>query len=73
MKLKINCDVCDARRINESNYRGYEEILIKADTMIVDDRSRQVMSMLPFTIEADSLRSESLISSGKEIQRVNGI
>ena len=26
MRLQINCDECDATKINEDNYKDYEEI-----------------------------------------------
>ena len=48
MRLKITCDTCDARKINEDNYREYEEILISTDEMLVDERSKNILHRLPF-------------------------
>ena len=36
MKLRINCETCDARRINEENYREFEQIKIYTEKPSVE-------------------------------------
>lgn len=73
MRLKINCDVCEARKINEDNYKEYEEIIISTDKMMVDDRSKQILHSLPFSIRADEIKSQELNEKQSEVQNINGI
>jgi hypothetical protein len=73
MRLKINCDVCDTRKVNEDNYKEYEEIIISADKVIVDERSKQILSKLPFNIKADEIRSDEQDRPQKDVQNVNGV
>ncbi|MCR4756534.1 MAG: hypothetical protein K5792_01925 [Butyrivibrio sp.] len=74
MKLKINCDKCDARKIVEENYTQYDEIVINTDELVVDSRSKAVLNRLPFNISADYVRSRDDEESQKSSARtVNGI
>ncbi|MBE5841881.1 MAG: hypothetical protein E7304_10815 [Butyrivibrio sp.] len=74
MKLKINCDKCDARKIVEENYTQYDEIVINTDELVVDSRSKAVLNRLPFNISADYVRSRDDEESQKPSARtVNGI
>ncbi|WP_026526451.1 hypothetical protein [Butyrivibrio sp. VCD2006] len=73
MRLKINCDTCDARKINEDNYKGYEEIIVNADEMIVDERSKNILHRLPFSIKADEVRTVELGDTVKNVQSINGV
>lgn len=52
-KLVVNCDICDARNISEENYNGYEEILINADCLLVNEKSKAILSGLPLTCNID--------------------
>lgn len=49
----LNCDVCDARRINEESLSGYEQIMINADMLLVDEHSRSILNRLPMVCNAD--------------------
>lgn len=60
MKLRINCHTCDARKINEANYQDYEQIRIYAQELLVDDRSKEILNRLPFSIKAEEVRSKDL-------------
>ncbi len=51
-RLEINCAKCDARNINEESYAGYDAIEINAAIMLIDDRSRAVLSRLGAEINA---------------------
>ena len=73
MRLKINCDTCDARKVNEDNYKEYEEIIINTDEMIVDERSKNILHRLPFSIKADDIRSQELNEVVKNVQSINGV
>ena len=51
--LVVNCDLCDARKINEENYQCYEEITLNADVVFVDERSKSVLNRLPVKLNMD--------------------
>ena len=44
--LEISCAKCDARNINEELYSKYDTIEINTAVMLIDDRSREVLSRL---------------------------
>ncbi|MBE5836062.1 MAG: hypothetical protein E7309_15710 [Butyrivibrio sp.] len=73
MKLHITSDVVEARKINEQNYVDYDEIIIVADEIIVDDRSRNILKKLPFSITADEYRNGDEENDSNVItQNING-
>ena len=72
MRLKINCDECDARKINEDNYKEYEERTINTDELIVDDRSKAILNRLPFNIHADEVVSDDNNERSNQLT-INGI
>lgn len=39
-RLVINCDICDTRKIEEENYSNYEQIVINADSIIINEKSK---------------------------------
>ncbi len=74
MKLRINCQTCDARRINEENYREFSQIRIYTEELLVDDRSKEVLNRLPFNIKAEEVRTKDLAEDpGNKSQNINGI
>ncbi len=73
MRLKINCDTCDARKVNEENYTQYSEIIINTDEMIVDARSKAILNKLPFNISADNYKSEESGSASAKTRAINGV
>ena len=38
----VNCDVCDARKIQEESLSGYEQIILNTDFLLVDERAMLV-------------------------------
>ena len=50
--LEISCAKCDARNINEELYSKYDTIEINTAVMLIDDRSREVLSRLGAEIHA---------------------
>ncbi len=74
MKLRINCQTCDARRINEANYKEFSSIRIYTEELIVDDRSKEILNRLPFNIKAEEVRSKDISEApGNMTQTINGI
>ncbi|MDE6750288.1 MAG: hypothetical protein K2K21_14685 [Lachnospiraceae bacterium] len=52
-KLLLNCDVCDTRKMKEEDYSHYEHIVINADALIVNEKSKSILSRLPVIINSD--------------------
>ncbi len=52
-KLLLNCDVCDTRKMKEEDYSHYEHIVINTDALIVNEKSKSILSRLPLTINSD--------------------
>ena len=74
MKLRINCETCDARRINEDNYKEFSSIRIYTENLIVDDRSKEILNRLPFNIKAEEVRSKDIGEApGNMTQTINGV
>lgn len=70
-KLAINCDICDARKIVEENYSFYENILLNADVLLVDGKSKAILSRLPITSNVDeSIELADDVES--PVQTING-
>lgn len=51
----LNCDVCDARKINAESLAGYKKIVINADLILVDERSREALNRLPMECNTDGM------------------
>ena len=54
MKLIINADVCDARRVREENYSMYEAIIINSDLLIVNEQSKGILNRMGVSINSDN-------------------
>ena len=52
-KYIVNCDVCDTRKITQESLSGYEQIVINADLLLVDENSRAILNSLPLICNAD--------------------
>lgn len=52
-RLLINCDVCDARKIKEEDYKDYQEIILNADVLLVSNHSRSILNRLPMVANVD--------------------
>lgn len=67
----LNCDICDARKMKEEDYAGYEEIVLNADMLIVSEESKSILARLPMTANVDeTLELDKDISIN--LQEVNG-
>jgi glutaredoxin-related protein len=54
-KFVMNCDVCDTRKIKEEDYSNYEQIIINADIVIVNERSKNIINRLPLILNHDRM------------------
>ena len=52
-KYLVNCDVCDMRKASPESLAGYEQIMINADLLLADARSREMMNTLPIVCNVD--------------------
>lgn len=70
-RMIINCDLCDARTIKEENYSSYEHIIINADVLLVNEKSKGILSRLPITSNVDEVME---LDNDKKmnLQSVNG-
>lgn len=49
----LNCNVCDARKIKEEDWASYEKIILNADLLLVDERSKSILNKLPIVSNID--------------------
>lgn len=67
----LNCDVCDTRKMKETDYSGYEKMMINTDLVIVSPSSKSILNRLPLTLNHDctiELEDDAEI----EVQAING-
>lgn len=68
-KMIINCDICDTRTMSVEAYDKYEQIIINADLLIVNSKSKELFNSLPTicnvdeTIEVEDDRKFNFITS----------
>ena len=71
----INCDVCDARKVKEEDLSSYEKIIINADTILVNEHAKSVLSRLPIVCNTDNtleLKGEVNVISHNGNYEING-
>ena len=71
----VNCDICDARKVKEEDLSSYEKIIINADTILVNERAKSVLSRLPIICNTDNtleLEGEVSIVSQNGDYEING-
>lgn len=54
-KLRINCDTCDARKVQESTLAAYASIHINCDRLLVDERSKELLSRAHVSVNMDQM------------------
>ncbi len=52
-KLTINCEICDTRKLSEKSYEEYEQIILNAETVIVNERSKELFNKLNIVCNAE--------------------
>ena len=70
-KFLLNCEVCDARKIKEEDYKDYEQIKINTELVIVDEKSKSILNRLPVTMNQESM-IELPEGMQAEIRTING-
>ena len=67
----INAATCDARAVSEESLNGYENIIINAAVLIVGERSKELLSKYPVTMNAANVLE---IPDGQDItvKSING-
>ena len=71
----INCEVCDARKVKEEDLSSYEKIIINADTILVNEHAKSVLSRLPIVCNTDNtleLEGEVNVISHNGNYEING-
>lgn len=53
--LMLNCEVCDARKIKEEDYSGYEQMMVNAEVVLVSEASKSIFNRLPLTMNQESM------------------
>lgn len=69
--LIVNCDVCDTRTMKAEDYENYESIKLNTDLLIVNSKSKSVMSRLPILFNTDNT-IELADDCEVHLQTVNG-
>ena len=54
-KFLLNCDVCDTRKIKEEDYTNFEQIMVNADVVLVNEHSKSVLNCLPIAMNHDKM------------------
>lgn len=67
--LIINSEICDARKIKEEHYAGYEQIILNAEILLVNEHSKEVFHHLPLTENVEIILE---IEGDAEFSAVNG-
>lgn len=67
--LIINSEICDARKIKEEHYAGYEQIMLNAEILLVNDHSKEVFHRLPLTENVEIILE---VEEDAEFSTVNG-
>lgn len=67
--FKLECGVCDARKMREDRFEGYEDIRIDAAVLIANENSSRIMERYPIHLNVeDTIETESEV----DIQIQNG-
>ncbi len=67
--LIINSEICDARKINEAHYVGYEQILLNTEILLVNEYSKEVFHRLPITVNVENILE---LDEDVELSTING-
>ena len=49
----INSDVCDTRKMAEDVFEGYSQIILNADVLLTNERSRAILAQYPVVMNSD--------------------
>ena len=51
----LNCEVCDARKMHENLFDPYDEVVINADVLLVNEDARRNLSRYPIQLNGDNI------------------
>lgn len=71
----VNCDLCDARKINEEDFSDYEKIVINTDTLLINEHAKSILNRLPVVRNTDNtieLEGEVSVVSHNGNYEING-
>ncbi len=68
-KLIVNCAACDARKVREEHYAGFEKIVVNCSTVVTSPESKAVMNRLPFMLNCAGVME---IEEDADLRTVNG-
>ena len=51
----LNCEVCDARKMHENLFDPYDEVVINADVLLVNEDARRNLSRYPIQLNVDNI------------------
>lgn len=63
MKMKVNCDICDARKVSEETLKAYEQIKINCDMIVVTPEAKNLLSRY-----AVDINSGDVLETDKDVQ-----
>lgn len=53
--FRLNCNVCDTRKMREEMFEGYEEIRVNAVILLVNENSRKILDRYPIQLNVDAV------------------
>lgn len=68
-KLIVNCASCDARKVQESHYAGFEKIVVNCAAVVTSPASKAVMNKLPFMLNCADVME---VGEQADLRTVNG-
>lgn len=69
MKMKVNCDVCDARNVSEETLKTYEKIKINCDLMLVTQEAKNLLNRYAVNLNCDNVME---LTGEVQLRSVNG-
>ncbi len=69
MKMKVNCDVCDARNVSEETLKTYEKIKINCDLMLVTPEAKNLLNRYAVNLNCDNVME---LTGEVQLRSVNG-
>lgn len=52
-RLIVNSELCDTRKMKEEDFSSFEQIVINAEILVVNERSRSILNRLPVIINTE--------------------
>jgi len=65
----LNCEVCDTRKMTAESLQNYEQIVINAELVLVNEKSRAILNALPMVMNTQNILETD---EDVEVVTVNG-